>query len=190
LFSMSPVTILTELLQLNSESKICCSTFVRLSDCTLLCTLTSKPSTCASHSSAHVILLINTPVGWNLHPLKWMCLIWWIQTAEVHGYWERFHTSVPRTNGLSWRSNQLPEVESVYGRYFLADGKGCLCSQASWHCTSLKWTCAEEHPVELTRSVVPKLCAAAPWGTAIYSTRPANYDLFIQWLCVSFTFLT
>jgi hypothetical protein len=28
--------------------------------------------------------------------------------------------------------------------------------------------------------VVPKLCAAAPWGAAKYSTRPTNYDLFIQ----------
>jgi hypothetical protein len=29
-------------------------------------------------------------------------------------------------------------------------------------------------------AVVPKLCAAAPWGAPKYSTRPTNYDLSIQ----------
>jgi hypothetical protein len=29
-------------------------------------------------------------------------------------------------------------------------------------------------------AVVSKLCAAAPWGAAKYSTRPTNYYLFIQ----------
>jgi hypothetical protein len=33
---------------------------------------------------------------------------------------------------------------------------------------------------ERVNAVVPKLCAAAPQGAAIYSTRPTNYDLFIQ----------
>jgi hypothetical protein len=35
-------------------------------------------------------------------------------------------------------------------------------------------------PVILVKAVVPKLCAAAPWGAPKYSTRPTNYDLSIQ----------